>query len=257
MPAPTDRLRRAFAADRPSFGVFCSIASPVVAELLARSGFTFVVIDAQHGGATLESLVTLVQAVELGGATPIVRVPWNDPALVMRVLDLGAGGVIVPMVSTAADAAAAAAACRYPPDGIRSFGIVRGGFGSPANANRDVLCLVMIETVEGLENTEAIVSTPGVDGIFFGPVDLSLSMGLDSAGAFTSPEVAKALATVVDCCRRHGRLAATVVPSAAEAGAAVDLGLRMLAVGADTKYVRAAAERDVAALAELDPGEDA
>jgi 4-hydroxy-2-oxoheptanedioate aldolase len=249
--APANRLRQIWADDRPALGGFCSVASPVTAEMMARAGFDFLVIDAQHGGATLESLLGLVQAVELGGAAPIVRVPWNDPAVIMRVLDLGAAGVIVPMVSTAADAQAAAAACRYPPDGIRSFGIVRGGFGSPAAANREVVCLVMIETVEGLQNTEDIVTTSGVDGIFFGPVDLSLSMGLDSTRAFALQETADALATVVESCRRNGRVAATVVPGPEQAPAAVELGMRMLAVGTDTRYVRSGADADVAALKRL------
>src|SRR5579871_1937588 len=173
-----NRIREALVDGRPSFGAWCCLEGSLAAEFMGGAGFDWVIVDAQHGAPAVAGLVPVLQALQIGGTPAVVRVPWTDPPTIMRVLDLGAAGVLVPMVNNPADAAAAAAAMRYPPDGIRSYGQTRPRYASTADANADVVLLVMIETVEALANVAAIAETPGVDGLFVGPVDLGLSLGL-------------------------------------------------------------------------------
>lgn len=153
-----------------------------VAELVARAGYDYVCVDCQHGLADFASMVSIFQAADAAGATPIARVLTNDAGLIGRTLDAGAMGVIVPLVNNAGEAARAVAACKYPPEGVRSYGPVRAAevLGSKATEDlaREVLCFVMVETREGLEKVEEIAATPGIDGIYIGPADLALSLGL-------------------------------------------------------------------------------
>jgi 4-hydroxy-2-oxoheptanedioate aldolase len=218
---------------------------------MGRAGFDWVIIDTQHGGIGPGDLVPMIQALELGGTTPVVRIPWPDAPTIMRVLDFGARGVIVPMVNTVADAQAAAAAMRYPPQGIRSYGPTRAAYASPAAADDDVVLLAMIETTLGLENVEEIAATPGVDGLFMGPVDLGLSMGLPLDWSGSAPEILAAVDRVVAACARTGRLAGTVSSSAEHAAELLQRGVSFITLGADVGYVMAGIARDTATLASL------
>src|SRR5579871_43877 len=158
-----NRIRQALGEGRPSFGAWAVLPSSLTAEFMGGAGFDWVIVDAQHGAVVPGDLVPVIQALQLGGTPAVVRVPWTDAAMIMRVLDFGAAGVLVPMVNSPDDAAACAAALRYPPDGIRSYGQTRPRYASTAEANADVVLLVMIETVEALANVAAIAETPGVD----------------------------------------------------------------------------------------------
>jgi 4-hydroxy-2-oxoheptanedioate aldolase len=247
----TNRIRQAWAAGRPSFGGWSVLPGSLPAELMGRAGFDWVIIDTQHGGIVPGDLVPMIQALELSGTTPVVRIPWTDAPTIMRVLDFGARGVIVPMVNTGADARAAAAAVRYPPQGIRSFGPTRAAHASPAAANDDVVLLVMIETTLGLENVAEIAATPGVDGLFVGPVDLGLSMGLPLDWTGSSPEILAAVDRVVAACARAGCLAGTVSSSAEHAAELLQRGVSFITLGADAGYVMAGVARDTATLAAL------
>src|SRR5215207_10499160 len=159
-----------------------TVPGSIGAEILAGAGVDYVCVDQQHGVIDYDSMVPMFQAIRAEGAAPITRVLSNDPFLIMKALDAGSWGVIVPLVNSAEDAARAASACRYPPQGIRSFGPVRaaGVIGSrdPEKLGGEVLCLVMVETREALERVDEIAATPGVDGIYIGPADLALSLGL-------------------------------------------------------------------------------
>ena len=143
------------------------------------------IIDTQHGGVVNGDLVPMIQALELGGTTPVVRVPWTDQPTIMRVLDFGPRGVIVPMVNTAEDARAAAAAMRYPPQGIRSFGPTRAAHGSVADANDDVVLLAMIETAKGSRTSTTLLPPPVVDGLF-----TAAALVLNSASPWNGPGLA-------------------------------------------------------------------
>src|SRR5207248_10395734 len=155
------------------------------------------------------AMVEMFQATGAAGATSLARLPWGEPWLIMRALDLGAAGVIVPLVGSGADAGRAVQACRYPPVGNRSYGPIRAQFAigsrSPA-ALAEALCFAMIETREGLERLEEIASTPGLDGIYIGPSDLSLALGLAPGAAGTEP-LEDAIARIRDAAHAHGLIA--------------------------------------------------
>ena len=147
----------------PLLGFWATIPSPLTAEVAAMAGADYVVVDQQHGAVDPTAMVAMLQAIRLGGAAALVRVARNDPWIIGNALDLGALGVIVPMVESAEQAAEAVAACRYATQGVRSVGVLRGTSGS--GALEPPLCLVMVETRAGLEAADAIAATPGLDGI--------------------------------------------------------------------------------------------
>lgn len=238
-----DRVREAVAAGRPTFGAWVTLGDTISAELMGKAGYDWVILDTQHGGVTWDAMLGLVQALDLGGTRALVRVGWTDQMQIMRAMDVGALGVIVPMVSTPEQAAFAAQAVRYPPHGIRSFGPVRNYYGAPGGTPEEPLCLVMIETAEALDNLDAIAATPGVDGLFVGPVDLALSLGLGPAFVMPEPVLA-GIDAVVAACRRHG-----VISGCAALGNAGELaarGVQFLTLGSDAGMVRRGAAEDVA-----------
>ena len=219
----------------PLFGAFQSLPSPVAGEALGQAGADFVVADIQHGALDHSNLLSVIYGIEAGGAAPFVRTARCDPAEVMRALDLGASGVIVPMVSTPQDAAMIGGAMRYGPVGTRSIGPVRGQY-LDASAGDQPLCLAMIETVEGLDNINAIAATAGIDGLFLGPGDLSLSMGL-GLSAEPHPAVTDALHRMVAACRTHGLIAGTVGLQPAAVGPLCAAGVTFLALGSDRHFI--------------------
>ncbi|MET0188101.1 MAG: aldolase/citrate lyase family protein [Pseudonocardia sediminis] len=243
-----DRLRAALDRGDPAIGTWCTLPGTWSAEVLGAAGFDWVVADLQHGAPTWETLLPVLQAGELGGAAPVVRVGWNDPASIMRALDLGAAGVIVPMVDDADAAVRAARACRYPPDGDRSFGPLRRRFPDVATANAGVLCLPMIETAAGLGNAEQIAAAPGVDGVFLGPVDLALGLGLGLDPSMRHPDVLAAVDRCVAATRAHGRVVATTASSTEHARDLIARGVAMVTVGSDRNFVATGAARELAAL---------
>ena len=175
-------LKRRWRAGTTTTNAWLTIPDALPAEIAARSGFDSLCIDMQHGLVDHAAAVRILQAVTGTGVPVLARVPWNEPSVLMRVLDAGAAGVIVPMVSSRTEAEAAVAACRYPPAGMRSYGPVRPAitegpdyFGS---ANDALLVFAMIETRSALADLDAIAATPGLDGLYIGPADLSLALGL-------------------------------------------------------------------------------
>ena len=249
-----NRIREALADGRPSFGAWCCLPGPLPAEFLGGAGFDWVIVDAQHGGVTVPELVPALQGLQLGGTPAVVRVPWADPPTIMRVLDFGATGVLVPMVSTAADADAAARAMRYPPEGIRSYGQTRPRYASTAEANADVVLLVMIETAEALDHLDAIAATPGVDGLFIGPVDLALSLGLPLDFTGSAAPVLDATDRVVKAAANAGKFVGSVSSGPEQAAELVRRGISFVTLGADVGYLRAGIARDAAVAAELRRG---
>jgi len=176
-----NELRRLLAGGSTVLNGWLSLANSYSAELMAHQGFDSVTIDLQHGAVDYQSAVAMLQAISTTAAVPMVRVPWNEPILTLKLLDAGAYGVICPMINSKAQAEAFVDACRYPPRGSRSFGpnraVLYGGADYWRHANEEILLFAMVETREALNNLEAIVSVDGLDGIYVGPSDLSLSMG--------------------------------------------------------------------------------
>lgn len=175
-------LKQRWATGRQTVGVWNCLDDPVTAEILGRSGFDFVVTDLQHGFVTMPSATQILNALHNTPASPVIRVPWNTPELIMRALDLGAEAVIIPMVNTVEEAEQAAAACRYAPAGGRSWGplwsVPRGSMIKPDDGDQVSTCIVMIETREALQNLTKIARVPGIDAVYVGPNDLALSLGL-------------------------------------------------------------------------------
>jgi 2-keto-3-deoxy-L-rhamnonate aldolase RhmA len=177
-------LKKRLAAGATAHGAWLSIADPVVAEIMAGVGFDYVLIDTEHAPWSLESLQTAMLAFRGMSTVPIVRVPWNDQVHVKQALDLGADGVLAPMVRSAAEARALVAAAKYPPDGIRGFGPRRASdYGRDidayvASANAETIVIPQIEDVGAAEAIEGILAVPGVDALCIGPNDLSGSAGV-------------------------------------------------------------------------------
>jgi 4-hydroxy-2-oxoheptanedioate aldolase len=240
-------LRAAWNEGVSTYGAWLSIASPVVAETIAGVGFDYVCIDAQHGALDMADTISMVQSVVLGDAVPIVRVPWNEPSVIGRALDAGAHGVIVPMVNTAVEAEAMVQACRYAPRGSRSYGPTavgtrHGDYVAWADAN--VAVIPMIETVEALRNLDEILAVPGIDAVYVGPADLSLTVGLPPRNNDGEPAFDDALARIVSACRNAG-----VVPGAhAVADVAqrrAEQGFRFLTISSDIASLRAGMVSDL------------
>jgi 4-hydroxy-2-oxoheptanedioate aldolase len=178
-----ERVRALWREGQTVTSAWLSTPDGLIAEALARAGFDLLVLDMQHGMAIgPERAAAWLQVVQGAGVAALVRVPWNDPVHIQYVLDAGADGIIAPLVASPADATKAVGACRYPPLGYRSYGPNRARLlGQPDYytwANENVLCIALIEHVAAVEQIEAIAATPGLDGLFVGPTDLGLSIGL-------------------------------------------------------------------------------
>ena len=236
----------------PTIGAWLSLANTHVAELMAGAGFDWVCVDLQHGLIDYADLTHMLPAISTTEVTPIVRVTYNDPPQIMKVLDAGAMGVIVPMVNNRAEAAAAVACCKYPPDGARSFGPTRaalyGGRNYATEANDQIACIAMIETQQGLDNLEAIVATPGLGAVYIGPADLALSLGLPARGDTDEPRHLAAVDKILAACKRQG------VPAGIHTGGLewsrrrLAMGFDFVTLGSDAGFLMQAASADLAAI---------
>jgi len=242
-------LKQAWAEGRTAFGLWSVIPSSISAEIFAKTGVDYVCVDQQHGVVGYDSMVPMFQAIRAEGAAPITRVLSNDPFLIMKALDAGAWGVIVPLIGSAEDAARAVSACRYPPQGIRSFGPVRaaGVIGSrdPEKLGGEVLCLVMVETREALERVDEIAVTPGLDGIYIGPSDLALSLGIAPTLEIQEGEHAEAVGRIREACHRNGIAAGIHCPSGEWAKKHAEAGFDLVTVATDATLLRGAALREL------------
>jgi 4-hydroxy-2-oxoheptanedioate aldolase len=231
------------------FSGWCGLPYPIVAESIGREGFPAVTLDSQHGLWDFAAVLAGIAAVRQGGSSPIVRVPVGDFASVSRVLDLGAEGIIAPMINTPADARALAASAKYPPIGERSWGPHRATTlaGIPdqsvylREANDNVITLAMIETRTALSNLDAIAGTPGVDGLFLGPSDLSIALSDGKATDPLSKEIDKELDRILAAADRAKKIPGAYCHSAERAAALAKRGVRFLAVGSDLGFLRAGA----------------
>jgi 4-hydroxy-2-oxoheptanedioate aldolase len=233
-------------------GAWCSIGSSYVAELLGSCGFDWICFDLQHGFAGLESLLPMLQAAAITQTPVLVRVPRLDAGLIGRALDAGAFGVIVPMVNSAADAHEAVRACRYPPDGVRSWGPARLTLADPAytaqGANNQVQCLVMVETLAAVRNLSEILQVEGVDAVFVGPSDLAVDMGLQPQRGPIDGDHAATLAGIARSCERGGVPAGIFGGTVRAVSQYEAMGYTIIAVASDAAFLRAAAARDLQAL---------
>jgi 4-hydroxy-2-oxoheptanedioate aldolase len=248
---PKNPLKAAWAEGRTAFGLWSVVPGSFGAEILSEAGADYVCVDQQHGAIDYDAMVPMLQAIRAGGAVPITRVLSNDPFLIMKALDAGAWAVIVPLVGNAGDAARAVSACRYPPQGMRSYGPVRaaGVIGSrdPEDLAGEVLCLVMVETKEALEKVDEIAATPGLDGIYIGPSDLALSLGLPPTLEIKEDEHVEAVRRIREACHEHGIAAGIHCPSGEWASRHAEAGFDLVTVATDAPLLREAARRQLTA----------
>ena len=224
------------------------------AEVLAHVGFDWLCIDCQHGLVDYAAMVEMLRAISTTATTPLVRVSQNDPAEIMRALDAGAYGVIVPLIETAKDAQRAVAACRYPPEGKRSSGPIRGvlygGADYVAHANEEIAVIGMIETAPALENLDAILATPGLDVAYVGPSDLAFALGLEPRGDNDDPLHVRTVEEILAACRRHGVVAGIHTGSRTFSRRWLDAGFQMVTLGSDTGFLRERARSELRELQE-------
>jgi 2-keto-3-deoxy-L-rhamnonate aldolase RhmA len=228
---------------QPVVGHWISLPCPAVTELIATFEPDWLMIDTEHGPAGGEMTEDLIRAMRGTATTPFVRVAANHPALIKHALDRGAMGVLVPMVSSSAEAQAAVTAARYPPDGIRGAAGTRANrYGSELPAyfagwNREVLVAVQIETAEGLEHVETIAAVPGLDVLFIGPNDLSAALGCFQQ--FDRPEFTQAVTRILAAAQRHGLAAGYHTGTVEEALARIADGFRFVGLSSDARLLAA------------------
>ena len=245
-------LRTIWARGEAVVNGWLSIPSAFSAEVMAHQGFDSLTVDMQHGVVDYQVAVTMLQAVSTTPVIPLARVPWNDPARLMKILDAGVYGVICPMISTRAQAEALVAACKYPPRGYRSFGPVRASLYAGSDygdrADDDIVVMPMIETAEALKNLDAILSVPGVAAIYVGPADLSLALGCKPRLDQTDPPVVEAQQMIAEACKRHGVVAGIHNATAAYALKMIAAGYQFVTLASDNRFLAAKAAEEVAAV---------
>ena len=241
----------AWQRDEQTIGLWLSLANAYSAEAMSQLGFDWICVDMQHGLIDYTDLVNMLPAISTSDATPLVRVPWNEPYEIMKALDAGAYGVIVPMVNNREEAQQAVMACRYPPLGNRSFGPIRGalygGRGYAAEANDQIACIAMIETAEGIAHADDIMSTPGLNGVYIGPTDLALSLGLPAMGDQPQEEHLVVVKELLGKCKAH-KIAAGIHTSSLEyAQKYLALGFNFVTLGTESGHMTKNASMELAA----------
>lgn len=243
----TNTVKEKWARGEVTLGSWLSIPSSFSAEIMAHQGFDWVCIDMQHGVVDYQVALTMLQAIGTTETIPIVRVPWNEMGIIGKVLDAGAMGVIIPMVNSVEEAKAAVAACRYYPQGSRSFGPTRASYYAGtdyfAGANQQIACIPMIETKQAVERLDDILSVPGIDAVYVGPADLSITYGLPPGMNNGSPfEEARVL--IAKKCAEHG-VTAGIHANASLAEKHAAAGYRMITISGDAVAIPVQAQADL------------
>jgi 4-hydroxy-2-oxoheptanedioate aldolase len=214
-----------------------------LAEVMASLGWDALTIDMQHGIIGHTDMIAMLQAISTTSLTPMVRLAANDPTLIGHALDGGAMGVICPLINSPEEAASFVAACRYPPHGVRSSGATRAmiyaGFDYGAHADAQVLKFAMIETADALKRLDEIAATPGLDGLYVGPSDLSLALGGSQGFDKDEPHMLEAYAAIIAACNRNGLTAGIHTASPAFAGRMAELGFRFITLVGDFNFILA------------------
>lgn len=242
-------LSRAWSAGQVTRGAWCTSPSSITAEALATIGFDYVGVDMQHGAISYSDAVPMLQAIAGQGAAPIVRVMANDLAIIGKALDAGAVGIVVPLVSSPEEAAKAVAACRYPPLGARSYGPIRASVAFRSRETTDleqVVCAVMIETLEGLARVDQIAATAGLDVIYVGPADLALSLGLPPAYELDDERHEEALRSIRLACKQRGIVAGIHCDGGEMAARRLEQGFQMVTLVNDVALVKSGASSQLA-----------
>lgn len=234
-------IKHSLKAGKHTAGTWIHLCSNIATEILSIAGFDWLLIDMEHGYGDYQTLLGQLQALQGGGAAPIVRVQWNDVAIIKRVLDMGVHGVMVPYINNRAECEAAVRACKYPPAGVRGIGPIRAARYGDYNeyikrANQEILVIVQIETAEAVQNIDEILQVPGVDVAFIGPNDLAASLG--HIGDLKHPDVLAAITIIEKAAKKAGVVLATVTHDWAEAKALYQRGYQMLTLCSDVSLLK-------------------
>ena len=248
----TNHVKQAIREGRPTIGTWLSLGSVLAAERMALAGFDWLTVDLEHAPTNWETAAAMCAVVAAQGVAPLVRVPSSTDENIKRALDLGAWGVIAPMVTSADQARAVVASCKYPPEGVRSLAGGRNDVGRGtdiatyfARGNDEIFVCIQIEHTRALENLDEILAVPGVDCAFVGPQDLTASLGLPPRLDSPDPRYQQALEQVVAAARRHRVGAGLMVASAEQARRRWAEGFTMVALAAEVRILVAAATQAV------------
>ena len=255
-----NRLKQIWQVGETALNGWLQIANGYATEMMAHTGWDSLTIDMQHGPVSYEAAVTMLQVISTTNTVPLARVPWNEPGIIMRLLDAGCYGIICPMVNSRAECEAFVGACRYPPHGYRSHGPNRArlyaGNDYPNQADETVVTMAMIETAAAMQNLDAILSTPGLDAIYVGPADLSRSLGGPPDGDLNKPLVATAIDQILAGCRQHGIMPGIHTGSAQFATQMIDRGFRFVTISSDVRLMALKADEIITAVKGHQPTPD-
>ncbi|WP_255448314.1 HpcH/HpaI aldolase/citrate lyase family protein [Telmatospirillum sp. J64-1] len=246
MNLPRNAFKHAIARGERQIGLWSTLCSNIVAEIIGDSGFDWILLDMEHSPNEVPNILSQLQALTAATATPIVRPAWNDPVLIKRLLDIGAQTLLVPFVENAEEAARAVAAVRYPHAGLRGMSALQRAnrYGRisdyHATAEREICLLVQIETSAALNNLEDIVTVEGIDGIFVGPSDLAANLG--HIGNPGHPDVQDAIAQALAICQEAAIPAGILAPVESQARKWLDAGYTFVAVGSDVSLLARGAD---------------
>lgn len=242
-----NRLKTLWDEGKAANNCWLTISSGYVAEIMAAQGWDSVTVDLQHGMIDVSGAYEMLTAISTTDSVPLVRVPWNEPGIIMKMLDAGAYGIICPMINSGEECARFVGACRYVPDGYRSVGpnraILYGGPDYMSQANNTILTLAMVETAEALENLQDICATPGLDGVLIGPADLGLSLGRKPMANQTDEVVVAAIDEILSTAKLHGIRTAIVNSTIDYSKQMIEKGFDLVTVTSDAGSLRAAAEQ--------------
>jgi 4-hydroxy-2-oxoheptanedioate aldolase len=245
-------LRTLWSQDKAAVNGWLTIGDSFAAETMAQQGWDSLTIDLQHGVIDYNALVPMLQAISTTSTVPVVRVPWLEPGIVMKTLDAGAYAIICPMVNTREDVQKLVAWTNYAPQGTRSYGPVRatlhGGADYFEHANATIVRFAMIETAQALDNLDAILSVDGLDAIYIGPSDLSISLGCKPSFDELEPKAAQAVEHILARAKHHGVVAGMHNGSPPAARARIAKGFRFVTVGSDARLLTAGSQEILQAM---------
>jgi 4-hydroxy-2-oxoheptanedioate aldolase len=242
-----NRLRAIWKSGGAAVNGWLAIPNGFAAETMAHQGWDTLTVDMQHGVVDYQAMVSMLQAVSTTATVPMVRVPWLEPGILMKSLDAGAYGVICPMINTREDAQKLVAWTHYAPRGTRSFGPVRAllyaGADYPRYANETIVTFAMIETAQALDNLDDILSVEGLDAVYIGPSDLSISLGCAPAMDELEPKVAQAVDHILARAKAHGLVAGIHNTGPQAALERIGKGFQLVTVSSDARLIAAGAQQ--------------
>ena len=252
------RIRQVWEQDRVVLNGWLAIPSSFSAEIMAKQGWDSLTIDMQHGLIDYQAAVEMLTGISTTEVAPLVRVPWLDSGIIMKMLDAGSYGILCPMINNRRDAEELVSACRYPPRGHRSYGPIRAlpyaGADYLEHADETIVVLALVETKEALNNLDDIMTVEGLDGVYVGPSDLSLSLGLQPKIEPDEPKLLEAFDTILATSVRHGIQVGIHTATASYAKRMVGKGFQFVTVSSDARLVMTGASDAVSELRRLNTG---